>query len=568
MEFRLASAAFIAVLATYLFLGAMGDTQFGNQRPRDAAYNLLARGLLSGHLSLDKDAPPVLARISDPYDPAMNGAARDPRDRLNDLSYFHGKLYLYFGIAPALLVFIPWHLLTGGWLPHWSAVVLLCSLGLLVNLSLVHSVKTRVFPGARPWLMAACTLVLGYASYAPLLVSRGDMWEVPIAFSYLSVSIALRCLWEAHCDPGRSVKWIALASAAMGAAFAARPTVLPNAAILLVPLVWPENRRNARAWAAAVLPVAACGLGVALYNAERFGSPFDFGMTYQLAGVYVARLPTFSPSYIGTNLGFYLLQGVRWSAIFPFAHEPALPPPGSLPAGHGGFQQVSGALLNAPILWAGLAIPLFLRLRRADPRLHLISFSAAWVALSSLGLLSFFYGACARYQFEFVPAMALLASIGLLALDDAAEGRLRTVAFCALAPALVFSAAFPVLYGIDRCTGDHNTSGITCLLYGDVAGAAREFDDARFLSPGNPVSRLGAGMMLGLEGRRQEARESLEALVRDFPDYATARLSLGSLLSQMGKGDEAVLQLEAAHRLDPQNAGISAALSAARRGGK
>jgi len=94
MEFRLASVAFIVVLATYLFLGGMGDTGFGNQHPRDAAYNLLARGLLQGHLSLDREAPPVLASLSDPYDPAANGAARDPRDRLNDLSYFHGKLYL------------------------------------------------------------------------------------------------------------------------------------------------------------------------------------------------------------------------------------------------------------------------------------------------------------------------------------------------------------------------------------------------------------------------------------------------------------------------------------------
>ena len=91
MEFRLASAAFIAVLAAYLFLGAMGDTQFGEQRPRDAAYNLLARGLLSGHLALDKEAPPILARLADPYDPAANGAARDPRGRLNDLSYFRGS---------------------------------------------------------------------------------------------------------------------------------------------------------------------------------------------------------------------------------------------------------------------------------------------------------------------------------------------------------------------------------------------------------------------------------------------------------------------------------------------
>jgi tetratricopeptide (TPR) repeat protein len=569
MEFRLASVAFIVVLATYLFLGGMGDTGFGNQHPRDAAYNLLARGLLQGHLSLDREAPPVLARLSDPYDPAANGAARDPRDRLNDLSYFHGKLYLYFGIAPALFVFIPWHLVTGGWLPHWTAVVLLCSFGLLVNLSLLQAIKLRVFPESKPWILAIGTLVLGFGSYAPLLVARADMWEVPIAFSYLSVSLALRCLWVAFGDPVTSARWIALASAAFGLAFAARPTVLPNAAILLLPFLSRENRRSAAAWAAAVVPVTLCGLGVALYNAERFGNPFDFGMTYQLAGVYVARLHTFSPSYLWTDLGFYLFQGVRWSLIFPFTHEPDLAAlRATLPLNHGGVQQISGALFNEPILWAAVAVPLFIRYWRRERRLTLIALSAGWVALSSLVLLSFFYGACSRYQFEFVPAMALLASIGIMAIDCASAGRLGRWARYALVPALLVSCAFPVLYGIERCTTDHNISGITYLAYGDIPAAAREFDDAQFLSPRNPMSRLGTGMMLVLEGRRREAQADLEALVRDFPDYATAHVSLGSLLAQEGHRGEAIWHLREAHRLDPEDAAIDAALAAELKAGK
>src|ERR1022692_1936607 len=296
MEFRLASAAFIAVFATYLFLGGIGVTDRGNPHPRDAAFNLLARGLLSGHLYIDKEVPPVLEQLKDPYDPSANRAVRDdPRYRLHDFSYYRGKLYLYFGVPPALFLFVPWHLVTGGWLAHWAAVVFLCSAGLLVNLSLVNAVRIRITPGGPPWLMAICTLILGLGSYAPLLVARADMWEIPIAFSYLSISVALRCLWEAFGNPGRSAKWIAFASAAVGAAFAARPTALPNAAILLIPFFSRETRRSAWAWVASAAPLALCGAGVGLYNALRFGDPFDFGMSYQMAGVYVARLHAFSP---------------------------------------------------------------------------------------------------------------------------------------------------------------------------------------------------------------------------------------------------------------------------------
>jgi len=561
MEFRLASAAFIVVFAAYLFLGGMGVTDRNNPDPRDAGYNLLARGLLSGHLYVDREVPQVLARLKDPFDPVANTVARvGPAYRLHDLSYYRGRLYLYFGVAPALFVFIPWHLLTGGWLPHWAAVVLLCSGGLLVNLLLVRSIRLSAFPDTPAWMTAVSTLILGLGSYAPLLAARADMWEIPIAFCYLSVSIALRCLWEALERPERPAKWLALASAAFGAAFAARPNVLPGAAILLFPFACAAIRGNPRAWLSAVLPLALCGAGVGLYNDLRFGSPFDFGMRYQLAGVYVARLRAFSADYVPTNLWFYLFQGVRWSPVFPYAHEPPDP---VVPPGHGGTEHISGALLNSPILWAALAVPIFIRTRRPGRGVALIALSAAWAALSALILLSFFFGACSRYQFEFVPELALLASIGVMAMESARPARLRSLLRIAWVPALAFSSAFPVLYGIDRCASDHNYLGISRIVERNIPGAIHEFDTAQFLSPGNPFSRLGSAIILIGERKPADAENVLQSLVRDFPDYTMGHFALANLLKGEGRRDEAIVHFRAAHRLDPDNAIIGKAMDAA-----
>jgi hypothetical protein len=428
MGFRLASAAFIAVFAVYLFLGGMGVTDRGNPEPREAPYNLLARGLLSGHLYVARDVPPGLEALRDPYDPGANSPFRDdPRYRLHDFSYYRGRLYLYFGAAPALLVFIPWHLLTGGWMPHWAAVVLFCSAGVLVNLSLVRAVCRSVFPQAPPWADAACLLVLGFASYGPLLTARADVWEIPIAAAYLMVSVALRCLWQAMSGGARAAWWIAAASAALGVAFASRPTALVNAAVLLVPLVAAGARQRARDWAAAVVPIGLCGAAVGAYNALRFGSALDFGQHYQMASVYVERLHTFSASYVRPNLWLYLLQPVRWSAPFPFAHEPPLSQIREmLPPGHGGVEQISGLLLYAPVLWAALAVPVAVRSWGAGRRLAQIAAAAAWVALSSFCLLSFFFGTCSRYQFEFAPALALLACFGIVAIESRPSGAPRT----------------------------------------------------------------------------------------------------------------------------------------------
>jgi hypothetical protein len=558
MELRLSSAAFIVVLATYMFLGVMGLTDRENPYPRDAAYNLLARGILSGHLYLDKEAPPGLVQLSDPYDPVANKPYRiDTVHRLHDFSYYRGRLYLYFGIAPALLVFIPWHVLTGGWLPHWCAVALLCAAGLLVSLSLVRSVKARIFPDAPPWLMAVLTLILGLASYSPVLMARADMWEVPIAFSYLSVSVALRCIWGALCDPARAAGWIAAASAALGAAFASRPNALPGAAILAVPFFFAATRRNPWAWVAALVPIGICGAGVALYNAERFGSPFQFGQPFQLGLQDVSKLRLFGLGYVPTNLRLYLLQGVQWTSVFPFANEP---PDRMLPPDHGKVEHMSGVLLNAPILWAALAVPLFIRARRLGSGLALISISACWVGLSSLAVISLFFGGCSRYQSEFTPSFALVAALGVMALESGPSTAFRRACRFVWVPALAISSAFPVLYGINRCVLDHNYEAFSCIERGDVRGAEREFNTAAMLSPGNPFSRLASGAMLSAQGKSAEALAVFEALVRDHPDYAMGQSDLGHELVLRGRLDEGISHYEIAHRLSPADALIEAGL--------
>lgn len=566
MEFRLASAAFVLVFAIYLVLGGLGVTDPGDTGSRDAAYNLQARGLLSGHLYIEQAAPAPLRDLSDPYNPVANKAVReDPRYRLHDLSYYGGHLYLYFGVAPALLVFLPWHLLTGGWLGHWEAVLLLCSAGLLVNLSLVHAIKVRIFPGSPPWGMAVSALILGLGSYAPLLLARADVWEVPIAFCYLAVAVALRCLWTAFEQPARAAPWIAVASAALGAAFAARPNVLPAAAILAAPFFLGNVRRRPAAWAAAAIPLALCGAGVALFNFGRFGDPFQFGQHYQLSGDYEGNVRHFSGSFVATNLHLYLFKGVEWLPYFPYAHEGDV---GALPQGHGLVEHISGALLNAPILLAALAVAALAPGGGRRGRFLLFAAAVAWVGLSSLALLSFYFGTCSRYQFEFAPALALLASVGIMALEDAWGPGVRCATRWIWIPALLFSCAFTVLYGLDRCVSDRADFGLNELRNGNLQAAAADFGIADALSPRSRLGRLGTGMLYLREGRAPEAQGVFEGLVHDFPGFAMGHFGLGNALAAEGRTDAAVAELTTAQALDPSNSNIHSALEydRARRG--
>jgi hypothetical protein len=562
MEFRLGATAFIAVFATYLLLSGIGVTDPGNNVVAEAPYNLLARGILKGHLYLDKPAPEFLQHLPNPYDPAANAPARDPfQYRLSDLTYYRNRIYMYFGVAPALAVFIPWHLLTGAWLLQWAAVLLLCVVALLVNFSLFRAVRGRIFPAAAPWTSAAAMLVLGFASYAPLLLARADMWEVPLALDYLAVAVALRCLWEAAEQPAACARWLAGASAAFGVAFASRPTVLPNAAILLLPFLLPAVRRRAMAWVAAGLPLLLCGVGVAWYNAARFGSPFEFGVHYMLLGAYYLRPHSFDLRYIPANLHSYLWRGVEWTRNFPYVERS---PDTRLAGDYAGTEHVSGILADAPILWMAAFTVFWAARRPPGAGFRLLAAAAGWVAFSSLALLACFVGANGRYELEFAPALALLAALGIPAAEALCSPALLRVTRWAGGAALLFSCAVLLLYGLQRAASDHNTHGVACLFHGDIAGAEHEFGTATFLAPGNPRSRIGMGFLRQTQGRLAEAHALFAGLAHDYPAVASNHLNLANLDAQEARFGEAEQEYQLALGLDPADGAAQAGLAAAR----
>ncbi len=117
-----------------------------------------------------------------------------------------------------------------------------------------------------------------------MLLSQSDVWEVPISCGYMLTMLALGAVWCALHEPERRYRWLVAASVAYGLAVGARPSLLFGAVILLTPVA--QARREGRQMGAPVLaatiPILLIGLGLMLYNALRFGNPFEFGWHYQL----------------------------------------------------------------------------------------------------------------------------------------------------------------------------------------------------------------------------------------------------------------------------------------------
>src|SRR5579862_7795019 len=94
----------------------------------DGYYNLLARGFAGGHLYLPATVSPELLAKPDPYDPSI-----DDSIKLFDAALFNKHYYLYHGAGPAVLLFLPWRLITGHDLPENYAAFLFCYFGFLFS---------------------------------------------------------------------------------------------------------------------------------------------------------------------------------------------------------------------------------------------------------------------------------------------------------------------------------------------------------------------------------------------------------------------------------------------------
>ncbi|MGD1021105.1 MAG: hypothetical protein ABSA12_17510, partial [Verrucomicrobiia bacterium] len=406
------------VMAIYACLARSGPWESLRPNAAELYYNLLVDGFRAGQLNLKKVVPPGLIQLADPYDPAANARFCSGSDHLVDLSYYKGKLYLYFGVTPALIVLWPFVALTGHHLFDGQAVAIFCAIGFLASVGVLHGLWRRYFAEVSVWVVAAGTLALGLGTVVPIILPRCGVYEVAVSCGYMLTMLALVAIWQALHEPERRGWWLATASVAYGLAVGARPSLLFGAVILLVPVVqaWRERQRVWPVLAAATGPILLIGLGLMLYNALRFDNPFEFGWRYQLNASRRVESQYFRLRYFWFNFRVYFLAPAHWSSRFPFVHDITVPP---LPVGQGWVEHPFGVLTNIPLVWLALAAPLAWRGRSADKRSTLCGFLGAVALLFGIGtlILSLFFVACNRYEVEFLPTLVLLAVVGILGLE-------------------------------------------------------------------------------------------------------------------------------------------------------
>ena len=123
-------------------------------------YELLAESLAHGHVALEVEPDPRLMALDNPYD--LDARTASGANYIWDSAYYNGHYYVYFGVVPVLLFYLPVYLATGHHMDTATAC-LAVGLAFLLGMALIGLIA-GVFLGGMPGL-----------------VGRPDIYELAIA---------------------------------------------------------------------------------------------------------------------------------------------------------------------------------------------------------------------------------------------------------------------------------------------------------------------------------------------------------------------------------------------------
>lgn len=399
----------------WLLLAAIGWNYFADARRNGPLvsqqpagyYGFLTDALVAGQVHLKLIPDPKLLRLADPY------AGPQGTQRPHDMSFYRGKFYLYYGITPAVVLLVPWHVLTDLHLTEIAVTTTLCYGGFLIASLWLLRLRRRLFDSVHTGWILLCIAVLGLGSPIYFLGNNPTFYAVPIAAAFFCLMLA--GVFVDHSaratNPSSAAIWLAAASLALGLAVGARPNYVLCLPLLLLPAfrLW-KNLPPARRWssaalpfaAAAILPAALVGAGLAVYNYLRFGHFTEFGIQYSLASASVREIKLIGFEYYPKNLRLYFLQAAEFIRYFPFFHAADRP---------------FGILPHFTLAGAAFLFPLsaFSRRLRHDPAWIVGGLFWLGSAIANLAILCLFFGGEDRYLVDFTPTTLLLACALLLA---------------------------------------------------------------------------------------------------------------------------------------------------------
>lgn len=420
-------------------------------------YNKLIDALMVPRYALLDIPHHYLEKDGDPYDMQLREGRQ--YDYLWDTAYYDHQYFVYFGVVPAVTILLPYKLLTGDYL-DLDFPILGFSCVFVIGLYGVYSLLVRRY-------FRKISFGLYWSVLLLLLTSLNLTWCLRRTLVYELAITSGICfaVWGIYFmlltdEFHRATPFCFFFSGACSAlSVGCRPTGLFVSIVVFMigftQVKMREKRLTGRQILNCILfllPYAAIGLALMKYNYERFGDPFEFGITYQLTTENrAAGLPLLGVygRVLSILASWFTLPTVDLS--FPFIHiqTPTLP--------------YNGMILDSDNVLGMFAYPLFgflfllpvLKKRITAHSGFLIRFIiACLIAVLAISIVASDYAITNRYLTDYLYLAALPAVIVLFCFYEKLES--SEIVSAGQAVILICAIIGVGLFAVLSLTGEEN----------------------------------------------------------------------------------------------------------------
>lgn len=443
---------------------SMDTASFGSGRIEHDHYNMMSHAFKRGSLSILFQPDPGLLALPDPYDHILNRHYRQLKKHSLDFSLYKGKYYLYFGPVPALTILIPYSIIFGYDMPRNLAAAIFCIGGTLFSILIFNLLVKQFFPDLSLGMRILSISALCLCNICPFNLRRPLVYEIAISSGFFFMAGGLFILVRSCLCDRKSLFQIAAGSLFLGLAAGSRPNLVLSVVILF--FLWGSlvdyrkgiaeimKRDNVIKALCIFTPFLACIAAICLYNYLRFGSIFEFGLTWQLTttGTAARVNASLNASVFFRRIYDYLFSPLYINGQFPFFHcTPIL--------NICYFENIIGIIPGVPFVLLLLLYPLAHSTNIRESR------GASNRLLSLFILLGFllFLSCCAtgvvlRYETDFMHLLVLSSLLIWCSLGKSLRpGSARILFTLCITAAIIYSIALSLALSIEGDTNDLRT---------------------------------------------------------------------------------------------------------------
>lgn len=305
--------------------GSAPITTFKTGGDNAQQYAELAKAMADGQLYLEVEPPQWLVDMDNPYDKGAREELQKQtgEEYLFDVAYYEGHYYVYFGVVPVLLFYLPFYLLTGASFPTAIGVLISCIAFILGITGLLDRFARYHFKRVSLGLLLLLQIPLVMCSGILYLIKFPTFYSLPIMLALAFTVWGLYC-WMRGRASEKAWLWYLAGSLCMALVAGCRPQLLVFS-LLAFPLFWRKfitekhitTKKGIKEFICLIAPYAVVAIGIMMYNRARFGSFTDFGANYNLTVNDMTQRGT-NPGRFLPALFAYFLQTPSTTGVFPW----------------------------------------------------------------------------------------------------------------------------------------------------------------------------------------------------------------------------------------------------------